>query len=116
MEKPRRFPAFLAYLVPILGSIYVLVFQRKNAFAVFHARQSLGLVIFIVGTFLAWLVAGYLLSLIPYMIVFTVSLFSLVISAAVFSIIAWIMGMVNALKGRVVILPLFGNFANSLPV
>ena len=115
MEKNHRYAAFLAYLIPLIGSIYVLAFQRKNSFAVFHARQSLGMLIFLIGSFLAWFVAGYILALIPYMLIFSVALFCLVITAFVFVIVAWILGMSNALKGRVVMLPIFGGFANSLP-
>jgi uncharacterized membrane protein len=41
-------------------------------------------------------------------------LFALVIVAYVFGAFAWIGGMVNAARGRVVLLPIFGRMANRI--
>ena len=57
--------AFLAYLLSVLGWLYVLLFQRKDKLAVYHARQSLVLTLVVVGSFVTWLLGAYVLSWIP---------------------------------------------------
>lgn len=114
METSNRFPAFMAY-VPIIGWFYVIFTQRDNALARFHLRQSIGLFLFLVVVFCAWALAGWLLAWIPYMIVFGVALFALVIGALIFAAIILLAGMANALDGRARYLPIFGRYANHLP-
>lgn len=115
MDTPKRFPAFIAYLLPVVGWLYVILFERKNPFAMFHARQALGLLLFLAAVFGGWAVAGYILALIPYVAVLSVVLFTLVIVAYIAGFVIWIIGMANALQGKVALLPLFGRIANGLP-
>ena len=116
MNASKRFPAFIAYLFPVLGWLYVLFFERKNPFAMFHLRQSVGLVLFLLGVFVSWVVVGWALAWIPYVFIFSVLFFSLVIIALIFGIGIWFMGMANALKGSISLLPIFGRMANRLPL
>jgi uncharacterized membrane protein len=91
--------AFLAYLLSIIGALYVLFARREDEFAVYHAKQSLGIAIIAIGVFIAWVVFGWIISWIPYIgFIFAMALFSLVIAAYVLLIISCITGMVNALQ------------------
>ncbi len=116
MDTSQRVPAFISYLLPVIGPLYVVLFKRKDAYAIFHARQSLGLVLFLIATFAAWAVFSYILAFIPFAAVLGVALFTIVIVAVLYGVILWIIGMLNALNGRVVLMPIFGRLANSLPL
>ncbi len=116
MNTSQRFPAFIAYLLPVIGWIYVGLFQSKNQFARFHMRQSVGLVLFLILITAAWGVLTWLLSWIPFMFVFGIALFSIPLVCFVFSVIAWIIGMVNALRNRVANLPVIGGYSDRLPL
>lgn len=116
MDTSQRFPAFITYLLPVVGWIYVGVFQSKNQFARFHMRQSVGLFLFLILITLAWALVTWLLAWIPYAFVFGIALFALPIVAYVFGVIAWIMGMVNTLQGRAAFLPVVGGYSNRLPL
>jgi uncharacterized membrane protein len=115
MSTPSRLPAVLAY-VPVVGWLYVLLFQRKNLVALFHLRQSIGLFLFLVGTFAGWAVIAWLLAWIPYMDILAIALFAIVIAAYLYGAVAWILGLINALRSRLAPLPLFGRWANRLPI
>jgi uncharacterized membrane protein len=116
VDKSQRFPAFIAYLLPIVGWLYVLLFQRKNHLAMFHVRQSIGLFLFLTLTGVAWIVVTWILTWIPFGFLFGVALFTLVIMAIVVGAVAWILGMINALRGRVALLPIFGQMASHLQI
>jgi uncharacterized membrane protein len=115
MTQTSRLPAFLAYL-PVIGWIYVAVFQRRNDAAMFHLRQSVGLVLFLVGVFVAWVVVSTMIALIPYMAALGMALFTLVMAALLYGFVACITGMNNALRRRLEPLPLFGKWASRLPI
>jgi len=106
----------LAYLLPVLGWLYVFVFQRRNSFALYHLRQAIGLVVFLVVILVAWAVVGWLLAWIPYLGILSIALFALVVSAYIYGIVAWLIGIFNALSDRESPLPLFGRWASRLPI
>jgi uncharacterized membrane protein len=106
----------LAYLVPVIGWLYVFFFQRKNVLAVYHVRQAIGLVLFLIGVVVGWAVIAWVLAWIPYMAVVSVALFALMIAAYLYGVVLWIMGLINALGNRLAPLPLFGRWANRLPI
>jgi uncharacterized membrane protein len=106
----------LVYLVPVIGWLYVLFFQRKNSLAIYHLRQSIGLVLFLVAATVSWVAVGWILAWIPYMAVLSIALFAIVIVAYLYGIVAWILGLSNALSARQTPLPLFGQWANRLPI
>lgn len=111
----QRISAFIAYLFPVVGWVYVLIFQNKSKFAMFHLRQSISLILFLISVFAGWAVVAWLLVWIPLGTNFGVALFPIVILALGFGVVAWIMGMVNALRGKLAYLPIFGHTALRLP-
>ncbi len=116
MDKSERFPAFIAYLLPGVGWLYVLLFQRKNQLAMFHVRQSVGLFLFLAATGAAWAAITWILAWIPFGFLFGIMLFALVITAVLVAVVAWVFGMINALRGRVALLPIFGRMASRLQI
>jgi uncharacterized membrane protein len=116
MDKSKRFPAFFAYLLPLISWIYLVVFQRKNRFAIFHMRQSIGLFLFVILVTLVWGLVTWLLTWIPYAFIFAIVLFTFPLIAYIFSAVAWIMGMVNALRCLEAPLPMIGMYSNRLPI
>ncbi len=115
MSASQRISAAIGY-IPVLGWIYVFFVQRKDPFATFHLRQSLGLVLSMLGIFLLWAVVAWIITWIPYGDVFAVAVFSLVLVAWVAGAIAWLVGVVNALRGLMNGVPLFGSWASRLPI
>ncbi|MEN4040743.1 MAG: hypothetical protein ROW39_00245 [Anaerolineaceae bacterium] len=115
MTDRERILAFIAYL-PVIGWIYVWFTHRSHSFAVFHLRQSVGLFLFVAGVFAGWVVIGWVLAWLPYMVVFSMALFALVMAAVFFGVIAWLVGIANAFNGRVAYLPMIGEWANKLPL
>ena len=113
MKASDRLFAVLAY-IPVLGWLVVLLLKRHSPLPMFHVRQSIGLFVFLVLSFAAWAAGTWVLGWIPYGFMVGVSLFTMVIVAFIFVIVAWITGMVDALKGRMVLLPLFGARANNI--
>lgn len=116
MKTSDRLLALIAYLLPVLGWIFVGIFQRKNSFAMFHLRQAIGIFLALLITFLAWVLSGWVIAWIPYGFVFSMALFSLVIVVAIAVVIAWMVGVVNALLLRKTFTPIFGRWADRLPI
>jgi uncharacterized membrane protein len=112
-----RLSAFLAYFLIIIGWIYVLLFQRKDRFAIYHLKQSVGIVVYLLVVSFGWVVIGWLLAYIPLMGMLTsVMLFSLVIAAYLSAIVLWIIGMARALRGMMTPLPMIGWQAQRIPL
>lgn len=64
-SKSVNIYAIIAYLLGILGALIVFVAQKKDKFALFHAKQSLVLtiVVFVVGLVLGFIpVLGWLIA------------------------------------------------------
>ncbi len=115
MQKQNRTLAFLAYLIPVIGPLLVLLFNRKNGFALYHACQALALTVAAVIVPLAWVVFGWILIWLPLAgPVLAVSLFALVISAYIAIIIGLIFGLVNSLRGQTSAALVFGGWGESL--
>jgi len=115
MTEASRLSAVLAY-VPVIGWLYVFFFQRKDIQALYHLKQSIGLFLFLAITLLGWAVVAWLLAWIPYMAILGIALFTIVIAAYLYGLVAWVLGLKNALTNRLVPLPLFGRWANQLPI
>jgi len=113
METSDRLSAFLAY-IPVIGWIYVLLVKRQNSLSMFHVRQSIGLFVFLGAAFAAWVAVTWVLGWIPFGFMVGVALFTMVIVALIFGIVAWVTGIVYALQGRMNLLPLIGKMANSI--
>jgi len=116
MKEPSRLPAVLAYLIPIIGWLYVFLLQRRNTFAMYHLRQSIGLFLFLVASLLIWIVLAWIIAWMPYMVAISAALFAIVVAAYLYGAVAWIMGLINALRNRSVPLPGFGRWAERLPI
>jgi uncharacterized membrane protein len=116
MNQRSRIVAMCAYLIPVFAWLYIFFFERKNLLALYHLKQSIGLVLFLLAATLAWMVVGWVVAWIPYMAVLSIALFALVLAAYLFALVAWLMGLSNALRARTMPLPLFGEWASSLPI
>ena len=115
MDTSERISAVIAY-IPVIGWLYVLFAQRRGELAVFHLRQSIGLLIGLVGSILAWGAVSWVLSWIPFGDVIGIALFALVIALWIVAAIALVVGVVNAARGKMDRLPFFGSFANWIPM
>jgi uncharacterized membrane protein len=112
MDTSQRITALIGY-IPVIGWLYaVLVGWRKSEFVMFHLRQSIGLVVFLLAVFAGWFVFSYVIAFIPYAALIGIATFTLVICTLLLGVVFWIMGAVNALRGRVAFLPIFGETAN----
>ncbi len=113
MQNPNRAFAFLTYLLPFIGSLLVFLFSRKNALALYHACQSLALFVGVILVPAGWLVVGWLLAQIPMAgPILAISLFALVMAAAVVVVIGWLTGLSNALRAKFAPIPLFGGWGD----
>ncbi len=113
METADRLSAFLSY-IPVIGWLYVILVKRQNSLSMFHLRQSIGLFIFLGAAFAAWAAVTWIISWIPFGFLVGMALFTMVITAYIFGIIAWVSGIIYALQGRMALLPLIGKMANSI--
>ncbi len=117
MSKPKRYPAFLTYLLPILGWLYVLLFQRRDKFAVYHAKQALALTLTALGVPVAWAVVAWAMAWFPLVgPVVAAALFALVILTYVLLVVIWIIGMVYALRAKMKPIPIIGGWAERIPI
>lgn len=115
MSTSLRLSAAVAY-IPIIGWLYVYLFQRSNLLAMYHLRQSIGLVVFLIGTLVIWSVVAWVLAWIPLMAVLSVAFFAVVIAAYFYGAVAWVMGLLRALNNQLTPLPIFGRWASRLPI
>ncbi len=115
MSNPSGVAAAFAYL-PVVGWLYVFLFQHGNKLALFHLRQSVGLILFLVGVLVGWAVVAWILAWIPYVAVISIALFAIVVAAYLYGVVALVLGVMNALRNRFALLPFFGGFANRLPI
>jgi len=115
MDTSQRIPAVIAY-IPIIGWLFVLITQRNNPFAVFHLRQAIGLIVFLIAMCGGWAVLLWLLSWLPFGYLVGNALFALVIVALAYGLVAWIIGIISAGRGKTTLLPVFGRRAARLPI
>jgi uncharacterized membrane protein len=115
-NQTSRFSALVAYLLPVLGWLYVLIFQRKDRFALYHAKQAAMITIVAILAPLVWLVGGWLLMFLPYGAILAMALFSLVIAIYFFLLYLCILGMANVSQTKIKRLPLIGEWGEQLPI
>jgi uncharacterized membrane protein len=117
VSQSSRVSAFLAYFLLVLGWLYVFILHRQDKFAVYHAKQSIMLVMVAIATPVVWVIFGWLISFIPLVgPVLAVAGFALVIAAYVTLIVMWVIGMINALRAKARPLPMIGRWAERLPI
>lgn len=115
--RSSRLVAFLSYLLGLIGWLYVLAFLRRDVFARYHAKQSLGITILAVGMPAIWIAAAWGASWIPLAgPVVAAASFSLVIATYALVVICWIVGMVHALRAKVKPVPVVGRWAERIPI
>jgi len=116
VNKLSRYLALIAYLLSIPGAAYVLLAYRRDAFAVYHARQSLALAVMLVLTPPAWAISAWAFAWVPLIgPVIAVSLFALVLVIYCGVAIGWLLGMSYALRGLARPLPVVGAWAQRWP-
>ena len=96
-----RVIAILAYIT-IIGFIIAVVLNndKKNPFAYLHIRQALGI-------WLLGLVIG-VVAVIPFLGLIVAMVGSILI------LVLWIVGLINAIGGKMKPVPIFGNFFEDL--
>ncbi|MCC6168364.1 MAG: hypothetical protein IT329_14165 [Caldilineaceae bacterium] len=115
MAKPNRLWALLAYLLPLVGPLLVIGVQRRSAFSLYHACQSLALLLGVVVIPGLWAVLGWLVAWAPLAgPVVAMASFSLVVAGLIMAVVAWLLGIVAVLRGRMDPLPLFGAWGERL--
>jgi len=111
MSKPQRHAAFLAYLLPIAGWLYVFLLHRKDRFAMYHARQAIALTIAAAGMPVVWVVVAWIVSWLPLAgPIIAVALFALVIFTYIFLAVIWVTGMIYALRAKLKPIPMLGGW------
>lgn len=110
MPLSSRIKAFFAYLFLAVGGLLVLLFSRKDQFAVYHARQSIVITVVAIAAPIVWAVPAYLIAFIPFIgpLIASAS-FTLVIAIFIALLVAWITGLVYALRAIPKSVPFFGD-------
>lgn len=115
MDASKRHLAFLAYLVPVFGWLYVFLFHRRDEFASYHAKQSMMLAVTAVAAPLVWALAAWILVWIPLVgPAIAAALFALVILAYLCLAALWVVGMVYAVQAKAKPLPVVGQWAERI--
>jgi uncharacterized membrane protein len=105
----------LVYLVPLVGWLVPLLFMRRQTFIFYHACQAMALNLIAILVPAGWLGFGWLVMWIPLAgSVTAVATFALVIAAYLALIVAWIAGMLHALRLEAKAVPVFGVWGNRL--
>jgi uncharacterized membrane protein len=107
--------AFLTYLLLVIGWAVVFLFRRNDRFAMYHTKQSVVLGIAAVAVPLAWAMAGWVISWLPFLgYIIAVAAFALVMAIELCFLFAWIVGIVYAWQGKAKPLPFVGLYASRL--
>ncbi len=115
MAKPNRAMAYLAYLVPLVGPLLVMVTQRRSPFALYHACQALALLLGAVVVPLVWGLLGWIVAWVPLVgPVLAMAGFSLAIAASIMIAAAWILGLAHVARGRMDPVRHFGGWGDRL--
>lgn len=116
METTNRIPAFLAYFLLIVGCLYVFIFQRQDEFAMYHAKQSLLIMLTALVTPVVWAIATWLISWLPFGFVLAVALFTLVIATYIYLAVLWLVGIIYVSQTKTKPLPIIGDWAKWIPI
>jgi uncharacterized membrane protein len=115
-SQTSRFSALMAYLLPVLGSLYVFIFHRKDRFALYHAKQAAMITLVAVVAPMVWLVGGWLLMWLPYGSILAMAMFSLVIAVYFFLLYLSVLGMATVSQTKIKRLPVIGEWGEQLPI
>ena len=115
MVKSNRWMNFLIYFLPVIGWIIGLTVLRRNLTALYHSCQALALTLGLVFVPLVWAVGAWLLAWIPVAgPALAIATFSLVVAAIPAIVLAWVIGMINALRDEVLPVPVFGYLGEQI--
>ena len=115
MNSTSKVFACIAYLFSLVGALFVLLFRPKDDFAVYHAKQSLGIGLLAIGALILWFIVFWLLVWIPYVgPILGFALFAIVIAFYIALTVGCISGIVYALRGTQKLIPLVGETALKL--
>lgn len=116
MKMSTKIYAFLSYLLLVPGWLFVLIFQRKDEHARFHAKQSMVLNLSAFLLLVIWFVITWLVIGIPIVgPLFAWFAFGIVIAFYIYVLIAWITGMVRSFQDNQKPLAIIGSWARKLP-
>lgn len=93
--KTMAFVAYLIFFIPLL-----IEESKKNKFVMFHTEQALVIVLTYVAVFILAFVASIIVPCVG----------ALLFLLYIFPFVLWIIGIINALSGKVKELPLIGQF------
>jgi uncharacterized membrane protein len=106
----ERIMAAIAYIW-VIGWLVVFLAARESKLARFHLKQSAGILLFLVVSVVGWYVLAWVMALVPWLgMMLSIVAFTLVIVAFISAAVIWIIGIVNALRGRLTPLPLIGGW------
>jgi uncharacterized membrane protein len=109
-QSPNRLLAALAYLIPLIGPLVVVVFDRRNLFAFYHACQALTLVALAIVLPVGWAVISWATAWVPMAgPTMSATTFTIVIAGLVMVLVLSVVGIVNALNGKMTPLFLIGR-------
>lgn len=115
MSHKVRLTAAATYIF-VFGWLYAAFTEKDAPLVRFHLKQSVGLALALLLAAGGWYGITWLLAWIPYAgFLIGVMAFALVIAAWGGGILAWLLGMVRAVQGRYVALPLIGEWVHRLP-
>ncbi len=117
MNTSSRISAFLTYLLPIIGWLYVFLFRKEDKLAIYHTKQSIMLTIAAIGAPLTWAIIGWFIALIPLIgPIIVAALFALVIAIHLLLLISWLVGMVYAWQAKFKPVPVVGGWAEQISI
>ncbi|MBN1755405.1 hypothetical protein JW877_04230 [bacterium] len=88
--------AYIFFIIPLIAA-------RDNKFAMFHTEQAIIIAIIAVG-----------LSIIASVLSFTCIIPIIAMIASIGLIVFWIMGLINAIGGKVEVVPLIGSWGRKI--
>jgi uncharacterized membrane protein len=100
--KAMAFVAYIIFFIPLL-----IEEQRKNKFVMYHTEQALTLVILWVIIWIAQAILSAIVFSISFHLYFLVVIINLL---WIIPLVLWILGVINALTGKVKEVPIVGQF------
>lgn len=114
-QKPNRLFAALSYLLPFIGSAAVLLFERRNVFALYHACQAFAIAAFAVLLPAGWLLMSWAIAWVPMAgPTFSAATFTIVMVGLATLLVLSIVGIANALGSKMTPLFLVGKWGERL--
>jgi len=107
--------SLLCYLIPVVGPIVMLTLSRDSRVARSHGQQVLAMEVSLVGLFAVWGMVAWLLAWIPTIGPMTAAMLFAVVIAGIFGLaVLWAVGLVQALRGKEIHLPIVSNVSHRI--